>query len=121
MTPEELLRDLRDIHLPVVSGGGSGFELAIEPFLILAALLLLLGAVSLRRRRLWRHQARAQLRRIDDTAAPVEQWPQLLELVRQTARLSRARPPDCVYLPMARIGSAEIALTRRYLRDSLRT
>ncbi len=121
MTPDELLRDLRDIHLPESPGGGGGFELAVEPFLILAIVLLLLAVASWRRRRLWRRQVGARLRRIDRGAAPVEQWLQLLELVRQTGRLSRARPPDCVYLPMTRVGPDEIAQTRRYLRDSLRT
>ncbi len=121
MTPDQLLEDLRDVHLPKSPAGGGGFELAIEPFLILAAVLLLLAAVAWRRRRLWRHHVKARLRRIDGAAPPVEQWPQLLELVRQSARLSRARPPDCVYLPTTRIGPDEIAQTRRYLRDSLRT
>ena len=79
----------RDPGYVMLAYGGTAIETSLW-----FAVLLLLVAVSWRRRRLWRHQARAQLRRIDDAAAPVEQWPQLLELVRQTARLSRARPPE---------------------------
>ena len=121
MTPEELLRDLRDIHLPEAAGG-SGFEIAFEPFLFLLAGLLLLAALAWRRARLWRRQARDRLRRIDGAASPREQWPQLLALARQVGRLSRgAAPPDCAYLPPERVGPEEVADLRRYLRDCLRT
>ena len=121
MTPEELLRDLRDIHLPEVAGGG-GFEIAFEPFLFLIAALLLLAGLAWRRARLWRRQAQARLRRIDGAAGPREQWPQLLALARRVGRLSQAAPPpDCAYLPPERVGSEEVAVLRRYLRDCLRT
>lgn len=122
MTPEELLRDLRDIHLPEVADGGAGFEIAFEPFLFLLAALLLLAVLAWRRARLWRRQARARLRRIDGAAGPREQWPQLLALARQIGRVSRAGPPpDCAYLPPEHVGPEEVAVLRRYLRDCLRT
>ena len=120
MTPEELLRDLRDIHLPEAAGG-AGFDIALGPFLFLLVALILLAVLAWLRGRFWRFQARARLRRIDAAAEPRKQWPQLLVLVRQIGRLSGGTaPPDCVYLPPERVGPQEVATARRYLREALR-
>lgn len=121
MTPDELLQDLRDIHLPEAPHEAWGLGFALEPFAILAGVLVILTVLALRRRRLWRRQARARLREIEREAGPEEQWRGLLELLKQTGRRVRAAPPpDCVFRPLERVGPAEIETVRSYLRATLR-
>ena len=116
MSPEEILRDLRDIHLPSSPEAALPARLAPEPFYILAAVLLALGLVWWRRRTTWRREAAAEL---DAALADTEQaqrWSRLTMLLRQVGRYRKSRPPDCLFLPPERIGAAEIGVLAGHIR-----
>lgn len=62
MTPEEILLELRDIHLPPEPAGAAlSPSLAPEPILLALALLAALVLVARRRATRWRRQGRARL------------------------------------------------------------
>lgn len=121
MTPEELLKDLRDIHLPAPPREVAAFDIAVEPFIVVGVILLAAVVVAYRRRCLWRAEARAHLREVERAPASAETWSRLVALAAATSRRSRAGPPpDCVYLPVERIGPDEVAEVQRFVRAALR-
>jgi len=65
MTPEDLLLELRDIHLPEAMAASAGASWSFIPFIVLIGLLLMLLLVRYRRSRVWLHQARRTLIQID--------------------------------------------------------
>lgn len=119
MTPGELLQDLRDIQLPAPPGstGSSGF--AFEPLFLLGLTVLLFVAISIRRRRRWKAQARALLSDLEQEADVGAHWSRLVSLAGAVSRQTRATLPDCVYLPVDRVGPDAIAEVDRYVRASL--
>lgn len=98
MTPEEILRDLRDIHLPNEQATESlGVGIVLWP----AGLVLILGALAgwmiWRRRTAWRREALAQLDRIERQASDGqnrEGWTALSILLRRIAIRTSKRPED---------------------------
>lgn len=120
MTPEELLRDLRAIHLPEPVDPTPNV-LAFEPFLVAGVLILVTALVAFRRRRLWRRRARALLLEIDREPTPGVRWSKLVALAAGVSRHARSGPlPDCVFRPADRIGSEEVTAVRGYVRQTLR-
>lgn len=121
MTPDDLIQELRDVHLPQGPQEAAPLAFAIEPLLVLAVAVLLVMALALWRRHAWRLQLNARLRQIDAMASPEEQWAQLLDLVGRTRRIARlGPPPDCVYRPRERIGTTEVAALRHYISGASR-
>ena len=65
MTEQEILAQLRDIHLPAELSVHSSYSLNGWPLVLLAALLVIMLGMRIWQRNLWRRQARAELRRIE--------------------------------------------------------
>ncbi len=121
MTPEELLKDLRDIHLPVPPQDVARFDIAFEPFVVVGILVLIAVIIAYRRRRLWRAQARARLEEVEREPNSAERWSRLIRLAAAASRRSRAGPPpDCVYLPVERVGPDDVAKVQQFVRAALR-
>lgn len=121
MTPEELLKDLRDIHLPAPPHEVARFDIAVEPFVVVGILVLIAAVIAYRRRRLWRAQARAYLEEVEREPESEKRWSHLVRLAAAASRRSRAgSPPDCVYLPIERVGPDEVAEVQQFVRAALR-
>lgn len=121
MTPEELLQDLRDIHLPAPPQDVARFDIAFEPFVVVALLVLIAAIIAYHRRYRWRAQARARLHEIEREPATAQNWLRLVELTAAASRRSRTGPPpDCVYLPVERVGPDDVAELGQFVRTALR-
>lgn len=116
MTPAEILKEMRDIHLPASLQDALPPRFAAEPFYALAAVLIVLGLIWWRRRTTWRREAAAELNAALAEAEPARRWARLTGLVRHVGRYRRARPPDCLFLPPERVGPAEIERLAGHIR-----
>ena len=93
MTQEELLRQLRDIHLPADPGAELASGFALWPIIAFA---LALGCILVARywvagygrRTSWRRQARSALKAIEADRDLARRWSSLLKLAVQIARIS---------------------------------
>jgi hypothetical protein len=99
VSDEEVLAQLRDIHLPAEIAGSTAIEFAAWP---LIALAVAVGAILLVRfliRDQWRRRARAELSRITDIDDQGAQWSQLLAFATGlSSRAGRAVTlPDLAY------------------------
>ncbi len=117
MTPQEILKALRDIHLPDPPAAAGAVDLAWEPFAVLGAVALLLLAAAWRRRRGWRREALRELRAGGRARPAAAQWPLMLDLLRRIPAPRGAQPPpECVFLPPGRVGEKEISALRKHIR-----
>lgn len=116
MTPEEILKDLRGIHLPLTAETATAPGFSAAPFLILALVALIAAAAIWRRRNHWRRSAAARLQNAGMAGSPSVAWAQMLVLLGDLARIGRAgAPPSCAHLPPERVGPEECERLRRHL------
>ena len=93
MTVDELIVQLRDIHLPPDANQVLGLEFAIWPLAVFGAISFSAFALMAWRRNRWRREKRAELRRIQASALASTLWPALLSLALETSHLSGHRYP----------------------------
>ena len=93
MTVDELIIQLRDIHLPPSANEGIGLGLAIWPLAVFGTISFSAFALMRWRRNRWRREKRAELRQIQANAASSSLWPALLSLALETSHLSGHRYP----------------------------
>jgi len=88
VTPEQILADLRDIHLPEMARDAAANDLVLWPLaLVLLATALVLWFIW-RRRSIWRRDFFHHLDQIEDTArehGEIEGWAKLAHLLRRLA------------------------------------
>ncbi len=95
MTQEELLAQLRDIHIPAETTAALVIEgFALWPILAFALVLSSVLIAGYWRRTAWQRQARAALRAIEADRDITRRWSSLLTLAAQMART--AGRPDIV-------------------------
>ena len=88
MTPDEILKDLRDIHLPESSAEMVSAGFVFWPTALVLALILLALGLTWRRRSTWRREIVGHLDRIEQTAVDgriKEGWTELAILLRRIA------------------------------------
>ncbi len=88
MTPEEILADLRDIHLPEMAAGGATADLVLWPVLLVLAAALLVACLIWRRRTIWRRDFFHDLSQIEHTVeerGEHEGWAKLAQLLKRLA------------------------------------
>lgn len=88
MTPNEILKDLRDIHLPDSATEAAAAGFVFWPIAIVLALLLFALGLIWWRRSTWRREIVRHLDRIEQTAVDGrtrEGWTDLAILLRRTA------------------------------------
>ena len=91
MNENDVLNQLRDIHLPADLGSAVPVAFAGWPFAMLAVVILAILAVRYWRRNRWRRNAKAEFARIVEVRDQDTQWSMLLAFA---ASLSdRARRP----------------------------
>ena len=88
MTQEELLRQLRDIHLPADSAAEPIPGFALWPLIAFALALACIFVARYWRRTSWRRQARSALKTIEADRDLARRWSSLLQLAVQIARIS---------------------------------
>ncbi len=93
MTVDEVIVQLRDIHLPPDANEGLGLEFAIWPLAVFGIICFAVFVLVVWRRNQWRREARAELRRIQANSNSLYLWPALLSLALESSRLSGCRHP----------------------------
>ena len=78
MNEQEVLAQLRDIHVPIALGDAAPVEMAVWPFIGLAVVVAALLAIRFWRRNQWRQGARAEFSRIIEVEDRAAQWPLLI-------------------------------------------
>lgn len=121
MNDEEILAQLRDIHLPAELGASQPFELAVWPIIGLIAVIVAILAIRLWMRNRWRRHARADLSRLAAMSDPIAQWSSLLAFAAGLSARAR-RPinlPNLVYRRPDSITEADRASLIDHLRTEL--
>ena len=93
MTVDDLIIQLRDIHLPPDANNGLDLGFAIWPLVVFSTISFTVFVLIVWRRNRWRREKRAELRRIQASAPSSSLWPALLSLALETSRLSGHRYP----------------------------
>ena len=93
MTVDEVIAQLRDIHLPPEAHEGLGFTFAIWPLAVFGTICFAVFVLVVWRRAQWRRDTRAELRRIQANSNSLYLWPALLSLALESSRLSGHRYP----------------------------
>ena len=119
MTATEILKELKDIHLPDTAGTAAPTGLALWPFVVLGTAIVLVAFVRWRRARAWTREARAELRAIDRGAAGAR-WSGMIGLLRRIAGRRRyGPPPAAVYRRPDRVDDADLGELRAHLGKRL--
>ena len=74
MTPEDILQELRDIHLPVDAAWQAPSALSVWPFLVFLGIVFLVFLAGFWRRTLWRREAARRLSQIDRIDDQIVRW-----------------------------------------------
>ena len=133
MTPDDLLQELRDIHLPEAIPASAGNSWSFIPFIVLVGLLLILLLVRYRRSRVWLHQARRALAQIDEQTdkqtdkqfnnskhADITSAKALLDLASRVAPFRDVTPlPNAAFLPPDQIDAQQVVLLQEHLHKVL--
>ena len=93
MTVDDLIIQLRDIHLPPDANNGLDLGFAIWPLVVFATISFTVFVLIVWRRNRWRREKRAEWRRSQASAPSSSLWPALLSLALETSRLSGHRYP----------------------------
>lgn len=117
MTPEEILRDLRDIHIPEQTTGAPAFDIILWPASVVLSVALIACLVMWRRRSAWRRDALKHLDKIEQEAVSGELqagWTALAVLLRRLAVKTSERPDHVAGL----VGQAWLAKLDQMLGTS---
>lgn len=122
MNEQEVLAQLRDIHVPIALSDAAPVELAVWPFIVLAVIAAALLAIRFWRRNQWRQGARAEFARIIEIEDRAAQWPLLTAFAASLA--SRAQRsvtlPNLAYRHPDTISDTERAAFVDHVRAELR-
>ena len=126
MTPEDLLKELRDIHLPEVLPATGGNSFSLIPFAVLIVTLLIILLIRYRRSRVWLHQARSRLAELNEELAKGNSSTNsanamaMLDLAGKIAPYRRVTPlPNAAYRPLKQIESHDLKLLHEHLHRVL--
>ena len=93
MSEDEVLAQMRDIHLPAELAAAAPVAFASWPFIALAVVIAVILLVRFWRQQQWRRTARTEFARIVAIAEPAAQWPVLLAFAASLSERAR-RPVD---------------------------
>ncbi len=116
MTPEEILKDLRDIELPPMPESGVA-DFSPIPLLVAGMMILAVLAVRWFRRGRFRREVSRRLGALKHEPDRAKHWAGLITLLQWMApRFERRSPPPAVFLPPRQIGDRDVATLRRHIR-----
>ncbi len=121
MTREEILAQLRGVHLPPSAVDSGEVVIALWPLWTFLAIVLLLAAVRWWRQNTWRREARAALGQIEALADPIARWDALLDLSIRIAHVrDRVEPlPALAYRAPETIADDDTRALAKHIRDRL--
>jgi len=122
MTVDEVIVQLRDIHLPPDANEGLGLEFAIWPLAVFGIFCFAVFVLAVWRRNQWRREARAELRRIQANSNPLYLWPALLSLALESSRLSgRPHPlPELAFQAPDTVTDDDVAALIAHVKKAIR-
>lgn len=122
MTIDQILADLKDAHRPLVDKAAGGFDIAWQPFAIVALGALVAGTAILWRREGWRRQARCRFRMIQQEPQALDRWQELVRFAQEVGMRSGtgAPLPDCAYIPGTRAQPKDFAEVEGFVARALR-
>jgi hypothetical protein len=121
MNREELMAQLRDIHVPPAPVETLALEFALWPIILYLVLAALVGAILLWQRSAWRREAKTALRHIEAEPDQQKRWSGLLDLSSRIGRVRGSLPatptmPAAADQDPARIGERDLAQLQAYVR-----
>ena len=93
MNRDELIAQLRDIHLPAEAVEAAPLDFAFWPIVAYLATTMLVLAIIYWRRSAWRREVHAELRRIEGNPDRQGRWLTLIALAVRVSRLRGLRAP----------------------------
>ena len=122
MTVDEVIAQLRDIHLPPEADEGLGFTFSIWPLAVFATVCFAVFLVAAWRRSQWRREARAELRRIQADSNPLHRWPALLSLASEISRLRAYRHPlpEAAFRSPDAVPAEDVAVLAAHVKRAIR-
>ena len=121
MTREEILAQLRGIHLPPSAAESGDVGIAHWPLWTFLVLVLLFAAIRWWRQNAWRREARVALSQIEAETDPTVRWDALLDLSIRVARVrERGEPlPALAYRAPDTVADGEVQALAKHIRDRL--
>ena len=118
MTRDELIAQLRDIHLPAGADSATGLAFALWPIATFTLILAVMLGLRFWRRSAWRRAARVALRHIEANPDRTEQWITLVDLAVKIARVrGQMTPlPEIAYRAPGRVDGADTRALVVHLR-----
>ena len=122
MTVDEVIAQLRDIHLPPEADEGLGFTFSIWPLAVFATVCFAVFLVAAWRRSQWRREARAELRRLQADPNPLHRWPALLALASEISRLrAYCHPlPEAAFRAPDAVTGEDVAALAAHVKREIR-
>ena len=121
MSENDVLAQLRDIHLPADLGAAMPIAFAAWPFIVLAIVISVVLAVRYWRQNRWRQSAKTEFARIIQVKDNPAQWSMLLAFAASLSDRAR-RPvalPNLAYRHPETVSDAEKAEFITYLSTEL--
>ncbi len=118
MTRDELIAQLRDIHLPPAADTPAVLDFSLWPIVVFAVIWAAMLGLRYWRRNAWRRDARDALRSIEADPDRTEQWATLLDLAVKIAHVRgrMARLPEIAYRAPDQIDDADTRALIVHLR-----
>lgn len=109
MSEDDVLAQMRDIHMPAELAAAPPVEFASWPFVALAVVIAAILIVRLWRQRQWRRAARSELARIVAVKDSAAQWSMLLRFAASLSERARRTValPALIYRRPETISDAE--------------
>jgi hypothetical protein len=122
MTRDEIIAQLRDIHLPPTRDVDFGLVFAWWPLALFAVAGIVLLGLAAWRRNAWRRAARERLRRIKTYRDRGERWRALLRLALDIsrARIGCTPLPEAAYRAPQTIDDGDVAALAEHVRRATR-
>ena len=122
MTVDEVIAQLRDIHLPPEADEGLGFTFSIWPLAVFATVCFAVFLVVAWRRSQWRRDVRVELRRIQADSNPLHRWPALLALALEISRLRAYRHPlpEVAFRAPDTVTAEDVAALAAHVKGAIR-
>ena len=120
MNPSEILRELRDIHLPQIADKGEPVTFDPRPFAVFAVLVLGVALVRYLRATRWRRQARARMTEIAGIADRDQAAGALIGLLHAVpARTRLSSLPEAMFRPAGNTTSEDVEELTEQVRTVL--
>jgi hypothetical protein len=122
MTRDEIIAQLRDVHLPPGADSEFGFAIAWWPLAAYTLICAVIFVVALWRRGAWRREARSRLREIEALGDTGRRWRRLLDLALAVTRARGYRDslPEAAYRAPKTVADEDVAILSEHVRRTSR-